>query len=550
MSTHFKWYPGEEETIVPFNATYQFPAQASKAMKTTPRIPPKNGSKFNPGSTIRLEFPAQGYINPLNTTIEFDVTLYVTAPDEEIDGIGSQVRFQNNIQSVFQRVRLLYGATPIEDIIDYNYLVRQLTEWTSTSEYDQQSIANGVGGATPGTEGVNLGSWAPLRRGLVNSRQAFVQGVDTIQNGASGAPGGAMFYPLVGTGLGTVPNEKISGNTRFSTRRYQINLALGMFNQDKLIPVKYMASQLAIELTLEQPQGCIFRVAGSGNDNNMATYMIENVNLIPEIIEFDSMYDSNFEEGLRTGGVPIKFSSWHNYRIGTGGSNTFNIAIQERSRSVKSIFTCLRRTPDTLLRDSHASLTASANVANDYPIQYQYRIGGRYYPASPVQLAIGDGSINGAEAFIELQKALNCMGDTRLSTPINSSRWGLPTALTLLPNGNQSTLTNEYDYAYSLQGFHGSGAPLFYQTTKGSDATLITNSGFSGASGSSVFCMATDLETSNGMELSGLNAEQQSDITFLASYKEQQSSSCVFEIFTYYDALLVLKENNVIDLFF
>lgn len=34
----------------------------------TPRIPPKNGSTFTPGQVIRLEFPAQGYVNPLNTT--------------------------------------------------------------------------------------------------------------------------------------------------------------------------------------------------------------------------------------------------------------------------------------------------------------------------------------------------------------------------------------------------------------------------------------------------------------------------------------------------
>lgn len=81
----------------------------------TPRIPPKNGSVFQPGQVIRVEFPAQGYVNPLNTSFEFDVTLStysVTA--NEI------VRFQNNIQSLFSRVRLLYGSTPLEDMINYN----------------------------------------------------------------------------------------------------------------------------------------------------------------------------------------------------------------------------------------------------------------------------------------------------------------------------------------------------------------------------------------------------------------------------------------------
>lgn len=33
------------------------------------------------------------------------------------------------------------------------------------------------------------------------------------------------------------------------TRRYQVQLALGLMTQEKLIPTKYMASQLAIELS-------------------------------------------------------------------------------------------------------------------------------------------------------------------------------------------------------------------------------------------------------------------------------------------------------------
>lgn len=92
MSAHFKWYPASEEVVVPWNARYSFPSQANKAVKITPRIPPKNGSTFLPGNVIRLEFPAQGYVNPINTTLEFDVTLqsFGTTANEI-------VRFQNNV---------------------------------------------------------------------------------------------------------------------------------------------------------------------------------------------------------------------------------------------------------------------------------------------------------------------------------------------------------------------------------------------------------------------------------------------------------------------
>lgn len=62
MASHYKWYDGSSETVVPFNRRYAFPVQANKAVKITPRIPPKNGATFLPGQVIRLEFPAQGIL--------------------------------------------------------------------------------------------------------------------------------------------------------------------------------------------------------------------------------------------------------------------------------------------------------------------------------------------------------------------------------------------------------------------------------------------------------------------------------------------------------
>jgi hypothetical protein len=238
MASHFKWYPSSEEVIVPWNARYQFPSQANKAVKMTPRIPPKSGATFTPGQVIRLEFPAQGYVNPLNTTLEFDVTL------QSYGTPGSNVvRFQNNIQSIFSRVRLLYGATPLEDVINYNVIVRALTEWTGTNQtntMDQCSIAEGIGGIV---QGYSRDTFA----GLVNVRQAYIQGIDNTS--ATAASGGVAFGISKGSGsvpqglaaVGgaggtyTVPGFAPTSGTSYVTRRYQINFALGMFTQDKLV---------------------------------------------------------------------------------------------------------------------------------------------------------------------------------------------------------------------------------------------------------------------------------------------------------------------------
>lgn len=553
MASHFKWYPSDEEVVVPFNARYSFPSQANKAVKMTPRIPPKSGFTFRPGEVIRLEFPAQGYVNPLNTTLEFDVTLV----NYDANSIAI-TRFQNNIQSIFQRCRILYGATPLEDIINYNVIVRCLTEWTGTTQVgtlDQSSVADGIGGVIYANDrGVGVGS-GDIQFGLVNVRQNYIQGLSTS---ASSTPG----YNIAGTAPVAVPNQLsnipgISSSSITCTRRYQISFATGLFTQDKLIPTKFMASQLAIELTLENPAACIFSWNQDTTPGNPPTYGVSNVNLIPEILEFDASYDALFLQGLRDGGVPIKFASWHTFIFGTGGSANLNLQIQERSRSVKALFAIQRRNPVTFGTDSHAAIFCSnlsdTNVQNTLQ-SFQFRIGGRYFPGQPVQCSTTTGSALGngaAEAFIELQKSLNTIGDSRLSTPTNVLRWGLMPASTLVPVPAGSIPTNspysEFDYAVTLASWTdgATGQPTLIAV---SNPSSTAGNIFCTPVGSACFAISTDLETSNGVEISGLNAEEQSDISLLVNYAQPQSLNFVIEVYSYFDAMIILRENNVLEL--
>lgn len=104
---------------------------------------------------MRLEFPAQviiiitqGYVNPANTMLVMDVVLI--APT--ITGTYA-LRFQNNIQCLFNRVTLKYGGGPQEDILQYGLLVRLLTETTSTGQNNnanQMAISDGIGGSSIG----------------------------------------------------------------------------------------------------------------------------------------------------------------------------------------------------------------------------------------------------------------------------------------------------------------------------------------------------------------------------------------------------------------
>lgn len=563
MSAHFKWYPASEEVVVPWNARYSFPSQANKAVKITPRIPPKNGSVFNPGQVIRLEFPAQGYVNPLNTTLEFDVTLYTFATSTTA-GI---CRFQNNIQSIFNRVRLLYGATPLEDMINYNVIVRGLTEWTATNTHhsmDYTAVSEGIGGCSVASDNKSY-------FGITNVRQKFIQGtsIATPASNVSANFTGGYGFSNVPQASDTAGSPSATTGT-FVTRRYQVNFALGLFTQDKLIPAKFMASQLAVEISLEQPAACIYVPPTSTTSvtysvGTAPTYSVSNVNLIPEILEFDASYDSMFLAGLRDGGVPIKFSSWHTFLFSSGSASSCNLLVQERSRSVKALFAVQRRAQPTFLTDSHAMFMDTS--ADSTTLQnYQFRIGGRYFPAAPVQISSSVGSQycnGGAEGYIELAKALNMVGDYRLSSGINPAKWAIQNgyiAETQADPGFASTVAagilNEFDYTMSTGAFSNAGLPAI----RGIESK---NNSFCGALGSSCFAMATDLETSNGVEISGLNAEEQSDISLIANWKSPQVTGSSYtinsnaiaggipsalEVYSYYDAMIVLRENNVLEL--
>ena len=270
-----------------------------------------------------------------------------------------------------------------------------------------------------------------------------------------------------------------------------------------------------------------------------------------------------FLQGLRDGGVPIKFSSWHTFIFSSQSATNVQLLIQERSRSVKAIFTVQRRAQPLLNRDSHAllydtalltwSVSGSAIASNSSSTlqSYQYRVGGRYFPAAPVQTSssVGSAISNGAcEAYVELSKALNIVGDYRLSTNCNVSKWGLQSGIYVTGSNSGAMLLQEYDYTTSLNGFTAAG-----NGTPNTGPVVSSANAFGGTLASACFAMATNFETSNGIEISGLNAEEQSDISLIANWSSAQVTGDYvtpsnLEAYTFYDAMLILRENNVLEL--
>jgi hypothetical protein len=245
--------------------------------------------------------------------------------------------------------------------------MRSLTEWTSTGQQgvmDQTSISEGIGGYV-----LDIDS-AGTVFGHCNTRQKYIQGVCLVSTPVGSDFLGGDEFLYVGD-----PNPPATAASGSVTRRYQVNFGLGLFNQDKLIPTKFMASQLAIEITLEQAAGCIYApTAGSGT---APTYQINNVNLIPEILQFDASYDAMFLKGLREGGVPLKFSSWHTFIFSSNSGANVSLLVQERSRSVKALFALQRRPTTNFVKDNGATYFDTSDTTTSTLQTYQYRIGGR-----------------------------------------------------------------------------------------------------------------------------------------------------------------------------
>lgn len=174
----------------------------------------------------------------------------------------------------------------------------------------------------------------------------------------------------------------------------------------------------------------------------------------------------------------------------------------------------------------------------------------RYFPAAPVQCSTTTGSKvsnGGAEAYIELSKALNILGDYRLSTACNVTRWAVPPC----------DISGASPYAFVLPHSDFTTKTLIINALTGRPNVLGAGlggvPGVGGDQGSCCFAAAISLETSNGIEISGLNAEEQSDISFLCNWASSQVTGpdnvpSSLECYVYYDAMIVLEENNVVKL--
>lgn len=579
--------------VVPYSATYGFPSQSIRAYKQTTKLVPKNNvARFTNGNTIRIEFPATGYMNPIETQLCFNlnftcqtatgVNLYtspaVTGPPAVAATVPGQSEFtlENNISRIFRRCRILYGSMVIEDIQDYNTLVALLT--TSTT---QTSVYETNHGRFQG-----IGSYAKRRN---------------YHGNYTGIPGNVVASPPISL-------TSIAAETGSIVRRYCVPIYAGMFMQRKLIPLKWMSSQFAIELELVQDcRECVETALHFVPLANTSiapfpfpevTINVGQVELVTQIVEFDKGFDTQVFNLLQKG-LPLQCQSWNSYIQSLTALNQ-QLQIQDRSRSVRAALAvitsdnCKTYYADSKRFFASASLEPSGALQN-----YQWRIGGRYYPSQPVQChgasSATQNNINqgyhtpAVEAWVELQKVFDNLdmkaaifGDTshyisstELWTPgSDGSRVveGLATNTTVpLAAGVQPagcTMGATFIGLNHVDTF-SEGMPLINSTGGNENVDTVTvtasDSVFSNPIKATKFIMAGDFVSDRGDTISGINVEEQSDLMLQlvfngtiapnAAYKQGNGAgmasttlSRVVRIFVWYDYLLLLTASNTLTL--
>ena len=570
MSSHFLFHSAVSETI-PFTAKYAFPTQASRVIQSTVKIPPRTttqmGSSAAPltssakGRLIQITLPSQGYLNPLESYLRFD--LYLTSNSGTVQVAAP--RILNSVHSMFRRLRVLYGSMVLEDIQLYNALVRTLTDVAVGERYQTNvgAITEGMG-----SDAARAALFNPLSRGV--AKGASNPGYDgNLTNQTFAAPDAATgssahIYVQPSGPVAILTSTALTSSNQVK-HTFTISLCSGLLTQQKLIPLKWLANQLTIELELEEPAGFIVTgstaevpttlgvqtqsgttpygvtpltgtptwpalstevvpatytavAAVSSNpvsltaDSAAATmanlaYYLDNIYYVANILEFDSTYDAAFYQGMATGGVPIKFASWHTHQHVPFGTNSI-LTIQERARSVKSAFTILRKRNDLVPSNTGAFLsdpywtypgvysntpnnTQWTDTANGID-EFQFRIGGRYFPSQPVKCLYG-----AAEPLTELQKALNVMGDYQLAAPVKPETWWRPRGICV---------------------------------------------------------MGIEFESTNGLEMSGINAEELADLALIVKLVSGTGTSSGFDsdmyftTFVHFDAMIIIRPNNVVEL--
>ena len=200
-------------------------------------------------------------------------------------------------------------------------------------------------------------------------------------------------------------------------------LLSGIFNQPKMLPLKYMPVTIELELVNDANDPVVtpgidatFTTANTSND-----WQIENVQLKCDIVTLDNTLQNNYDSHLLSGKtLPINYNTYITQSQAVSGQDV-SVNVSRAISRLKSIFVSFYKAPVTAtavdkewLNFMHP-MTESANYNKGYELQTQIQVGSKLFPEYPLQST--------SEAYAQLKKSVGILGSNFHSMSITPTQY-------------------------------------------------------------------------------------------------------------------------------
>lgn len=303
---------------------------------------PINGASFTPSTIIQFDLVQRGYLVPESMYIRYKLTTTGGTA-----GVNTNFIRGTPVYSFFARSEVIVGSQVVESIQNYNQLCNM----------------------------------------LVNCRMNYSQklGLASAFGYTSNAAGTYAFD----LNAASVNGGNLSTSTLAAPQFVYLAAPLGnlLSNADNLVPLKHMPS-VRLQLTTETLANAIKNTAGA---NAIANYALTNVELCYDIIEFSPMVDQAISS-MGGGAITIKSQSYlsSGTNLGAASSGTTEYLFNQRLASIKSLYTILAGTVDTIALNT---LFDSQDVTGLAGGDYQWFVSGMPYPPRPLSTVLNKSGI-------------------------------------------------------------------------------------------------------------------------------------------------------------
>lgn len=187
-------------------------------------------------------------------------------------------------------------------------------------------------------------------------------------------------------------------------RRVMFKPILGLFNQDKLLPLRYCPLQIELELVSDG-----YEAVNSAGDYS-SNWNISDVQIKCDLLTLDNALDNEYAEHLLSGkSLPINFASFNHTVHQSGGGKNFSVNVARALTRIKSVFVTLYRSevaPEALrpaLKEANYFYHPADQHANhEYFIedehQFWIQVGSKLFPEYPINSV--------TEALYQLRKTV------------------------------------------------------------------------------------------------------------------------------------------------